>query len=331
MLSKPSLCLSCLAAGLLASTASAGVYKCLDSNNRVLYQDKPCQDSTSADLSPELANLAPKDTRPLLLWKLSGRDKTLYILGSLPFGTPDMFPLPKPVMDAFKSSTGLILANAPDLGDAVPKSPEAARLGYYADGSVLSSHVKPETWQRTQELAKSLRIPEDKIAAQKPWLAALTLKNAALRQAGFDDKMAVGKSFLKAAESSKPVVEIDSVETQVDRYEKLTNAEQEQLLQEALFEADSENGYFKGLADAFLNGDESGVAVTEQKALQSIAKPERSMAERTDRLNQALAEKIFEMTADGRTQFVVVDARYLVGGSGILAKLEEKGFSSSKF
>lgn len=319
-----------LAASLVPGLTVAGVYKCLDQNRKVFYQDKPCENLTSADLSPELANLAPKENKPQLLWKLTTKGSTFYILGSLPFGTANMYPLPKSVMDAFNSSAGLIIANALDMGETLSRSPEAVRAGFFDDQSVLANHVKPETWQRVQQAAKLLKIPEDKIAAQKPWLAAITLRNAALRQAGYDDKMSIGKSFVKAAEASRPVVEIDSVETQIDRYEKMSPVEQEQILLEAVYEADAASAYFKALADAFMQGDETAVALTERRIQENLTKPEKSMTDRRSQLNDALADKIFEMVSDGRTQFVVIDARLLVGNQGVIAKLEDKGYRSSK-
>jgi uncharacterized protein YbaP (TraB family) len=315
---------------LVPAMAFPGVYKCLDQKNKVFYQDKPCKELTSAGLSPALAKLAPEENRQNLLWKLTTGERTIYLLGSLTYGTADMYPLPESVMDVFSGSNVLVIANELDVGDSAAKSPAATAKGRYADGSTLQNHVKPITWEKTLELAKSLNITEEALAGQKPWMAALSLKNAALKEAGYDEKLSVDKTFVKAAETQKPIIEIDTLENQVTLYDGMPDAEQERLLLRALQEADGKNSYFKSLIEAWKKGDSNAIELALSQISDGLPKSDKALDKLASDRNKAFADKIFEMTADGRIYFIIVDAKHLVGDKGILALLQGKGFRLSQ-
>lgn len=317
----------CLAPAL----GQAGVYKCLDANGKVFYQDKPCKELTSAGLPPALAKLAPAESRPMLMWKLTQQNRTLYLMGSLSYGTTDMYPLPEPVMDAFTESKVLVVAREVDAGiDPAAAGGLLESKGSYTDGSNLQSHIKPITWQKTVELAKSFNISEESLNSMRPWLAALKLKNAALKQAGLDDKLSVDKTFIKAGETLKPILELDPLEERIKSYETLTDAEQEQMLIRALYEADNKNGYFKSMVDFWKKGDGDALAYSLNRNAGAVSKSEKLLQDKNQAQSEAMADKVAEMSADGRTYFVIVDAKRLVGDKGIVALLKAKGFNASQ-
>ncbi|CAL1240056.1 TraB/GumN family protein [Candidatus Methylocalor cossyra] len=302
--------------------ALADVHKCLDAQRKVIYQDKPCQELTTAELSPALSQLNPEAQHPHLLWKLNSNNKAFYLLASLSFGTNGMYPLPESIMDAFSSSSVLVIANELDNADGLPVT------GRYADGSTLQSHVKPATWRRTLEVAKALGVAEEALAPQKPWRAALTLKNAAIHKAGYDSQLTLGATFVKAAGSVKPIVELNSLEEQAKHYDGMTDSEQETLLLEALYAADPRTGYFQSLLDAWRQGDGAALVLAARRASNLLPPSQKPATDWEKARNAALAGKIDEMAADGRVYFVVIDAKRVVGEDGILALLQQKGFKA---
>ncbi len=330
MISKTPLRILLVSLAVAPGAILAGVHKCMDENNNVVYQDKPCQELTSAGLSPALSRLNPEENRPHLLWKLGAEKKTIYLMASLGYGTADMYPLPEAVMDAFTGSNVLVVANELDAGSEVASQPTIIAKGGYSDGTVLRDHVKPATWQKVLNLAKTLEVGEETLSAQRPWMAALTLKNAALKQAGYDEKLSVGKNFIKAADTLKPIVELDPLDDQVKRFEGMEDAEQEQFLLEALREADNKNEYFKSLAEAWKKGDADSVGLAVRRAVDTLPASQKLPEQWLTSRNEGIANKIDEMAADGRTYFVVVDAKRLVGEKGIIAELLAKGFKATQ-
>lgn len=314
---------------LFTATANASVYKCVDAENQIHYQDKPCQESTSTELPASLASMAPKNQESPPFWKISNGTQIFYLLASVAYGSPDMYPLPKYITDKLTASSGLIVLPATDLGEAAAISQASLNSGVYKDSSTLPDHIKPETWSRTLELAKTLNIPEQKLLSQKPWMAGITLKNAALRQAGYDDKLSVDQVLIKASETRKPITTINSIENQVSEYDKLNDAESELILTESLYMADPKNAYFKDLVKAWKSGSEEALMDAEQ-AVQSLTQKNRkkSADDYANARIQAIADKMVELASDRQTLFLVVDSRILPGNRGILQKLDQKGFQS---
>jgi uncharacterized protein YbaP (TraB family) len=321
--------LLCLA--FAPAVALAGVHKCLDANGKTVYQDRPCQEMTATGLSPALSRLNPEANHPLLLWKLTAADKTIYLMGGLGYGSPDMYPLPEATMDAFAGSSVLVFGNELDAGGEVAGQPAVVAKGAYGGEPGLQDHVKPATWRRAVELAKSLDIKEEALNVQRPWFAALTLKNAALKQAGYDQSLSVSKAFVKAAEALKPVIELDPPEEQVKRYESMPDAQQEQVLLEALQQAEGKGEYFKSLAEAWGKGDADSVGLVTRRIADALPPSQKPSEEWLRSRNQAMADKLGEMAADGRAYFVVLDVRRLVGDKGVLAMLQGKGFKATQY
>lgn len=315
---------------ILPTTAFPGVYKCLDTNGKVFYQDKPCRELTSTGLSPALSKLAPQNQERRLLWKVSSGEKAFYIMGALSYGTADMYPPPESVMDIFSSTSALVIVNQLDAGEPILSNPVAVSKGQYAGDTTLEAHIKPAVWERVLTLAKELEVPEEILAAQKPWVAAFTLKNAAIKKANLDEKMSVDKMFVKAVNTQKPIIEIDSVTKQAEMYNAMSDAEQEQILVRALHEADPKNAYFEALVDAWKNGDVNGIENAQRTLSEGLSKTGMSVEGKIGQQNTSLVTKLSEMIEDGRTYFVVVNVQRLTGEKGLIKQLQSKGFTLSQ-
>jgi uncharacterized protein YbaP (TraB family) len=315
---------------LVFSGAEAGLYKCTDANNRVFYQDRACQELTAAKLSTQLAQLGEKSDHRYFLWKASGVKGVVYLLGSLHFGTPDMYPLPERITDTFGAADALLVeANIQNqgVGEAAQKLFEK---GLYADGSTLEDHLKAATWQKLIGLAKKLGVNEETLSAQKPWLASLTLTTQALKQAGFSEDFGVDRAFLKEAGSRKPILEMESVDEQVKLFDEFSPQEQEQMLLGSLQELARGPEIFTTIVDAWKKGDAEAIdLITRQSFDTGPVAATLFKAFFTDR-NIAMTNKIDELLADGRTYFVVIGAGHLAGEQGILKLLEAKGYKISQ-
>lgn len=307
-------------------SATGGVYKCLDQNQKIFYQDKPCQELTSAGLSPALSKLAPKENRQHLLWKLVRGESTLFLMASLDYGTADMYPLPESVMDVFMGSDVLIVSQELDSADAATLGAK----GNFSDGSTLEKRVKPATWQKVLDFAKKLNISEEKLAMQKPWMAALTLTHAALKQGGYDEKFSVDKTFTKAAGTLKPIVDLGSLDEYATFTDQLPAIEQEQILIRALHALDRNHDRFRALVEAWKSGDANSFELAAGLIPGPVSRAEADLREKYKVRTEALANAIIKMTGDGRTYFAVVDARRLAGENGLLRILQGKGFNAAQ-
>ena len=81
----------------------------------------------------------------LFAWRVAGDPGTVYLLGSIHVGKPDLYPLPQPIEQAF--------AVSPELGKEIDTSgsnlallqQQVLQRGLYTGGDKLESHLSPPT------------------------------------------------------------------------------------------------------------------------------------------------------------------------------------------
>jgi uncharacterized protein YbaP (TraB family) len=323
--------LSLICAVLIESSAAqAAVYKCLDAKQNVVYRDKPCQDLTSVKLPPALSQMASEEEHLHMLWKARKESGGIFLLGALNYGSRDMYPLPDAIMDAFSESQVLVMMiNLNSQALATIKSNLQSK-GTYTDESVLKDHIKPITLNRLLDLVKTFNIPEETVLSQKPWMAALTLRDYAAKQVGFNEEFDINKTFTQAAGTLKPIIKVDFSEEQIKSYEQATENEQEQMLLMALDEAEDQTERFKSLEKAWQQGDLEEMRVLFRGGVNLYSEVQKVLNSYAERQNEAIVKKIEELVADGRTYFVIVDVRTLVGDQNLRELLEAKGFQLSQ-
>lgn len=315
-----------LLALVFSSPAGAGLYKCTDANNRTFYQDKPCQDMVTSRLPGNLARLSGKEEERAFLWKAVGEKGTLYLMGSLYYGRQDMAPFPQMVMDAFTASNVLVVeADLRNLGEKELFNLLKGR-GRYEDKTTLEVHIKQPTWSKAVAVAKKLGINQEVLGQYKPWLAALVLSSASLKQAGFTPELGIGQSFLEKSQAKKPAVEMESLEDQVNQLEELSPLEQEQMLLQTLQELGRGADYYNALVDAWRKGDSEIMdPLIRQSYDTGEASAKLSKLVLDDR-NERMAIKLKELASEDKTYFIVAWAGRFGGDKGLLKLLQDKGF-----
>ena len=323
----PSLLLTGLLALACANPAWANLYKCKDANNRTHYQDSPCQQLKAERLPGNLSRLSGEEEARGFFWKATAGQGTLFLLGSLHFGSQSLYPLPALVTDAFSASDVLVVEA--DI-DGIHNADIAQTLrtkGRYEDKPGLEARVKPMTWQKTMELANTLGMTEEQLRPLKPWFASLALTAQALKQAGYTADLGIDLNFLKQAEGKKPVMELESVDGQASLLEGLSGAEQEEMLLQTVQELTRGVEYFKTLIDVWKRGDADAMDLITRQSFGSGQLGGELYKILFEDRNLMMANRLKDMAADGRTYFVVVGAAHMGGEKGILALLEEKGFN----
>lgn len=260
------------------------------------------------------------------LWKVQSPSATVYLLGSLHFLKKEVYPLHRSIEDAFASSR--ILAVEADINDLsrldVGKLMQTA---FYQDNDSLERHLSAQTYAALRRKLDQNGMALQLINRQRPWFAALTVTSLELSKMGFDPRYGIDNYFLAKAAGQKRVVELESIEYQIDLLSGFSDAEQDLFLMYTLRDLELIHAEADNLVRVWKTGDVRGL----ESLLSRSATNDRGMSSIYEKLfhvrNAEMTRKIEAYLKTRETHFVVVGAGHLVGERGIVQTLRRKGYT----
>jgi uncharacterized protein len=151
----------------------------------------------------------------------------------------------------------------------------------------------------------------------------------ALTQAGYDPKLGVDRYLLKKArEAGKPVIELESIEEQLNLVSGLNPADQESILRGSIEQI--KGGDLPKLIERMISAWRAGDVAALQACLEEnnayFRGNEAVNATLIDGRNPAMTDKIAGLLREKRTIFVAVGALHLLGEQGLVALLKRRGY-----
>jgi uncharacterized protein len=257
------------------------------------------------------------------LWKVQSGSRVLYLAGSVHALSADVYPLNPAFERAFQASGVLVEEIDMAQADLLALGPMLLTKGMYTDGRTFDKAVSKETLAL---VAKKVEGPMglELIQSMKPWMVMMMLTALQVQQAGLDTSLGLDKYFFdKAAAAKKPVVGLETAESQIDRFDKMPEALQEQLLRSTLEDLDAQSKELAGIVAAWQRGDAAGLERTLLSGFKKYPAAYRSLI--VERNNNWMPQ-FDKCLAGGPPCLVVVGAAHLVGPDGLLALLQRKGY-----
>jgi uncharacterized protein YbaP (TraB family) len=251
-----------------------------------------------------------------------------YLFGSIHFGHQDIYPLSDTVMRAFRRSRELMVEidlNRVDPGEA---SRILMEYGRSPIGVTLEEHLPTAKWQQLQQVSQQLGIPTNNLQRLKPWLVAIQLAAAQVRQSGFGEEYGIDRYFVRLAKVSqpaKPILQLESFSDQMSLFDDLDHDSQLDFLSQTLTDFEQGSGYLENIINAWRAGDETSLDQAIKGAFDGDLEHElyqRLFGERNRRMFSSLQAEIDA----GTVVFMVVGAGHIVGDDGIRALLQNAGY-----
>ena len=264
------------------------------------------------------------DAGKSFLWKVQAGTKVLYLAGSVHALGADAYPLSAAYENAFAAAGTLVeeidLAEAEQLASA----PMLLAKGIYTDGRTFEAVVSKETATRVVSRLKDTGIPPEMIRMMKPWMVMLMITALEAQKAGLDAALGLDKYFFdKARAAGKPVVALETAESQIDRFDTMAESLQEQMLRSTLTELDAQRNSVASMISAWRRGD---AATLEKMALSSFDGYRGAYTSLIVERNNNWMPQIEACLAKPTPCFVVVGAAHLIGPDGLLTLLKQKGY-----
>jgi uncharacterized protein YbaP (TraB family) len=264
-----------------------------------------------------------------LIYEVRSATGTVYLFGTVHVGTRAMYPLSPQVENAFAASQALALEANPL--DQQETAAAMARAMYQAPDD-LSKHVSPALFDQVAALTPRVGLPIEYARRLKPHLLAMTLAVMEIQRLGYDASLGLDVHFAqRAMQSGKPILELESMQGQMELFDALPADLQEGMLQMAVdtITDGSVEQEMDALLKAWIAGEASAIHAIVLHETEGLpeAVAQQLQAAIYDRRNEAMAQQVAGYLAGNEPVFVAVGAGHLTGEAGIPELLRRRGFS----
>ena len=259
------------------------------------------------------------------MWKVQSGESTVYILGSIHLLKKEDYPLSQIIESAFEKSDFLVVeANIQDPSKMNLQSVMERAL--YPSGETIEDHVSSATYELLKKEGERLGIPLQLVQKQRPWILSMTLTAMEMMRLGYDPSYGVDNYFLSRSKGKKKILELESVDEQLQLLSNLSDQDQELLLKLSLKDLQNIARDITKLVQAWKSGQPDLVAPIMTESLKQDPKLVPIYEKLVDERNGRMASRIEGYLKQKGTFFVVVGAGHLVGEKGIIGIMGKKGF-----
>lgn len=260
------------------------------------------------------------------MWRVSDGDSRIYLLGTihaLPKGVNWTTPAYKAAM-----ADAEVTVFECDVESRFAKASMAALVyerGANPSWQTLSDILGKERFDRLVAVAEIYGVNTRSLQRMRPWLAALQVSVAALRDAGYKGSLGVEKTVLADAKAEgDKLAMLETVEGQVKAFESLDGPEMIKNFDASLTEIINTKKQIEPLLEAWQKGDLAALERLSSVEMRKSA-PQAYQILLVNR-NRAWIDSLEHWLArKQKDYFVAVGAAHLVGPDSVIAMLEKKG------
>ena len=264
------------------------------------------------------------------LFRVEQGGHTLYVFGTIHVGAPDFYPLEPRVTAALKQADVLALEIDP-LGDQRRLAGAVQRYGMVARSGPAAPALAPEWQQRLERLLKQYGIASESVAMMKPWLLASLLTVSEFSAQGYNTSLAVDAWLARQAhDRGQAIVELESAESQMALFDRMTPAQQQTFLQETIagIEDKEQLEQVRAIAQAWRQADVAGLEALAAKAARDDSYSGRFVQQvLLDGRNPALADGMVQLLAREHCTLAAIGILHLIGDGSVPELLRKRGLS----
>lgn len=262
-------------------------------------------------------------------WQVESPAATVYLLGSMHFAKPDIYPLDPAIESAFNEANTLVVELDQKQLDRDNMRRYILKRGMYEKPDSVESHLSEKTLELLKNYLQHYDMPLEGYNRMKPGFLAMTLSIAHVIRLGYLPDFGIDMYFLDKAHDKK-VMQLENYTDQLDLFFDMPN--EELFLEQTLSQLEDIDKQIEKTVTAWKNGD------TQQMEQIAVIEPREEYPELREvydkiytQRNLKMSKKISQYLNSNGIYFVVVGAGHLVGEQGIVKLLEKRGHKITQY
>jgi len=264
----------------------------------------------------------------VFVWEAtSDSGHSAYLMGSIHLAKPEFYPLDASIYEAYDSADSLVVEVNLSKEEEAAMGMVMMQAGIFMDGRKLSDVLKPETAETFGSYLDERGLPRARFETMKPWMAAMMVSITEMMRLGYKPEHGIDKHFVdRANEGGKPIEQLETAEFQIELLSGFSEELQDAFLRKTIEDSDQIPEMIDSMTSAWKSGEgepleEMLLAPSDEPEMQAVMKA------MIDDRNYAMADKIVAMMEAGTTPFVVVGSGHIVGPTGLVKLLGERGYT----
>jgi uncharacterized protein YbaP (TraB family) len=261
------------------------------------------------------------------MWEAKSASSTVYLCGSVHLAAPDLYPLDPAIENAFAKSDALVVEV--HLSPAVQQKAMTLIMqkGLYEADDSLNAHLSSAAQAKLGSFLRTIELDPATFTRTKPWYVGMMLVIREAQRLGYSQELGIDKHFVTKATGIKTILELETIEEQVNLLSSGTDKEQELALMEGLDQLPTIEEQLKIMMTAWKTGDASSMATVINENLPKHPDLNTQRKRLLDDRNVKMANIIKGYMKKKKTYFVVVGSAHLVGENGIVRLLQKNNYS----
>jgi uncharacterized protein YbaP (TraB family) len=269
--------------------------------------------------------LVAAHTSEAAVWKVEKNDQHIYVGGTIHMLATTDYPLPIAYETAYENADELWFeTDIAGLTDPQVQMRMMQQL-MYPQGESLADDVSKETLANLARYLEARGLPASQFMQMKPGLLAVTIAAIELQMMGVEHVGIDAHFSQRAGKDAKPVSWFESVDYQMGIIGAAAEGDQDAYLQYTLDTAAETREIFDAIRRYWRQGDLE--AIEADIGAPMAAETPQAYEVMISRRNQEWLPKIEALFEDPDTELVLVGMLHLAGDAGVLAKLEQRGYT----
>jgi uncharacterized protein YbaP (TraB family) len=264
----------------------------------------------------------------LPVWKLTGIDNDIYLLGSVHFLRQQDYPLAPEIMSVYADADIVMMELDMDDLDPIQAATMMDSKGSLPGDQTLREVMGNDAFTEAQQKSLALGLNLDLFGNKKPWFVGLVVTQLRLMQLGFDPSWGIEQQFLQlAGRDNKPIQGLETMSDQLNALDSMDAETQRLFLQQSLDDAESVEQEMDQIVSAWRSGDANTIETLMLEGLKDMPDLYDSLLVQR---NQNWVSKIDNLIDDGNSYLIIVGTMHLVGNDSVITLLEQQGIESEQ-